>query len=786
MRKITRKIVYSLWILVFLLSSCTNPLGQSSKTHSQLPEAEVVFQVVLPSALDERDGIYLEILDEITGIYFNPTRIAMTRNSDTVFMVRTQATIGSEIAYRYIKISENVVPEYDSRGNPVRMRRLVTNGPILVQDLIYSWDGNPTQKPEGRISGQIIDKLNHAPIPDMVISAAGMQTTSSSDGSFILEGLPEGTHNVVIYSKAGNYSTFQQYATIAANATTPIYIGLEKTKLVKVTFNVRFQGNEDTEQPLKIAGNLYQLGNPHTELLAGSANRADDLPQLIHIGRDRYSLTVELPAGAYIKYKYTQGDGFWNSEVDPQGNFITREYIVPEKDAEIDDGVMLTKTPNFEYVNFEVTTNPTSPDINTLYIQLNPFDWMEPIPMQRNPDGKWTVTITSPMNLIGNTSYRFCRERDCEKGLSTSAPSSFTPKADSQTISTTVEGWINYSAIFESPSIDNGSLEVIPNSDRITGVEVLRTLPDSWKNNIDSGFTDIQNLGGKWVIFTPKWSLSNLNPPMIEPSARDDGSWMEMQQLINYAKLHNLKPVLFPRLSPLDPSQILNSSGISESWDYLFFERYRRFILNFADLSEIMGLEAIIVGEPSLNSLSTIQPTGSFQWREFITELRAHFSGKIIGVVTLPLLSDYSDWLSDVDVIYVLYSPIVNEPENIIEEINSQIDMMVYPVFEKFQKPILIGLAVSSIDSAYKGCGENIESCAFRMHSPDNINLSTQSKIYNAAAVASFSKVWVNGLISRGYDPYLRSQDSSDSIYGKPAYDVLWFWFHFALNLRIQ
>jgi hypothetical protein len=786
MRNFFHKIGYGSVILLLFLSSCSNAIGQTIQNSESLSQAEVVFQVVLPASLDEDQGLYLEILDVVTGVYFNPTRIAMTRNSDTVFMVRIPLTVRAEIAYRYIKISETVVPEFNSRGQPVRMRWLKINGPELVQDLIYSWDGNPAQKPVGRISGQIIDKSNNAPIPEMVISAAGLQTTSSSDGSFILEGVPEGTHNVVIHSKTGSFTTFQQYATVAANATTPIFIGVDRTKTVNVTFIVKHQGSVDPELPVKIAGNLYQLGNSYSELVAGSANRADELPQMVRVAKNKYSLTLELPTGAYIKYKYTQGDGFWNSELGTNGNFFTREFIVPEKDSIVNDSIITTESPNFGNVHFEVTLDPTSPDITNLYLQLNPYDWMEPIPMEKTATGTWVVNLTSPLNLIGNTSYRFCREGDCVNGLSTSPSSSLVPLTDAQTISTTIDGWVNYSNSTVVPSIDSGGLEVVPNSERITGIEVIRNLPDSWKINIGTGFADIQNLGGKWVILTPKWSLSNLNPPMIEPTYQDDASWMEMQQLINYAKLHDLQPVLFPRISPLGSVKTLISGRLPDSWDSTVIDRYKRFIINFADLSEIMELEAIVIGEPSLSSLSTMLPVESFQWGNFVSELRTHFSGNIIGVVTLPGPNTNFDWLSDVDMVYVLYSPTISDQDNIIGEINDQLDSMVYPLFERFKKPILIGLESPSNESAYLGCFENGNSCAFRIPKQESINLSNQSRIYNAVAVTSLSKEWVNGFISRGYDPYLRSQDSGSSIYGKPAYEVLWFWFHFALNLQIQ
>ena len=52
-----------------------------------------------------------------------------------------------------------------------------------------------------------------------------------------------------------------------------------------------------------------------------------------------------------------------------------------------------------------------------------------------------------------------------------------------------------------------------------------------------------------------------------------------------------------------------------------------------------------------------------------------------------------------------------------------------------------------------------------------------QADIYNAALLAINNIPWINGFISSGFFPPVILQDKSSSIYGKPAGDVLWYWF---------
>ncbi|MFM8368960.1 MAG: hypothetical protein ACKOBD_09415, partial [Chloroflexota bacterium] len=58
-----------------------------------------------------------------------------------------------------------------------------------------------------------------------------------------------------------------------------------------------------------------------------------------------------------------------------------------------------------------------------------------------------------------------------------------------------------------------------------------------------------------------------------------------------------------------------------------------------------------------------------------------------------------------------------------------------------------------------------------------SLNLQTQADIYEAMLSAVNARPWISGFVSRGYYMPVTLQDKSTSIHGKPAADVLWYWY---------
>jgi hypothetical protein len=162
------------------------------------------------------------------------------------------------VKYRYERqVGDIRVAEHLSDGSPVRYRMYNVQGQGLVEDVISRWTDTGYDSPSGRIMGTALDADSGGPIPNLLVAAGGAQTLTAADGSFVLEVVPPGVHNLVGYALDGAYQTFQQGALVAEDSTTPAEIKLQPAEFVKVTFV--FLPRRDTTVPLRLAGNLYQL-----------------------------------------------------------------------------------------------------------------------------------------------------------------------------------------------------------------------------------------------------------------------------------------------------------------------------------------------------------------------------------------------------------------------------------------------------------------------------------------------------------------------------------------------
>jgi len=810
----TKKYLHNLITLAFifliLITSCSSfqeapiKVDDFITTEENYPKAEVVFQVKIPTPLNADEKINLEIIDEVTGILLNPTRYEMAQQSGTDFFIRLPLTIGTKVKYRFLRNGAQTFFEYNTQRQIVRYRVAYINGPLLLQDSVAGWADQPYDGPVGRIRGQLIDKSNNSPIPNMAIYAAGLQTLSSSDGTFILEGLPPWTHNVVIASLDGAFETFQQGAAIAEEATTPIRVSLQKRPLVEATFIVKLPAGFSTNLPLRLASNFYSLGFMEDYHGSNPRTLSSNLPIFTKNTNNQYVLSVMLPAGSDIRYKFTLGDGFWNTELTESGGFLIRELIVPTTKFSITKQIELIKPQNMGEITFNVETPVNTPTSDKLSIQLNSFGWMQPLEMVKVSDNQWSYSIYSPTHLVGNIEYRFCRNDNCQltAAVSTQIGQVITTNLP-QTVNEKLEEW-QYLNITTSPTeIETFNGAILPRTDFITGFEFANTLHGSWQGSIIQGLNSISSTGANWVIVTPTWSPTSVNPPLFEPLPGQDLLWPDLQVLIDSISKNNLQPVIFPMINDSDDlPQFWTKSKRDAGWWQSFFDRYQRFILQNADLAQQMNASAIIIGDPRMKpamsgglladgNTANAPENADEQWCQLIKDVKARYQGPVIGIISLPASGNPTfGWLNDVDAIYVLFSPPLTNSgdsttQNLENIFGTELDSQVKPFAEQYQKTILIGINYPSTPIALEGCIDYNGSCLnyeTTLLQDSNVDLNLQSRIYNAAFVASAKKDWVNGFISRGFDPTLVIKDQGSSIYGKPALDVMWFWYHLILN----
>lgn len=726
----------------------------------------------------------LEVVDDITGLAFNPTRYEMTQQDDKTYFVKLNVVVSADIKYRYVRQSGIATVEYDSRGEQVRFRMAEISGPAIFQDTVSGWIDTPYMGAKGRVTGQLFDVASNSPVPNVLLCADGQQTVSASDGTFVLEGLATGTHTLVAYSMDGQYGTFQQGVVVAEGAETPVLAALTKRPLVNVTFNVTLPKGFTTDLPLRMATNLQPLGNAYADLSSGATMVAANLPVLTKKSNSSYAITLSLPAGFDLRYKFTLGDGLWNSELSSQGSFVVRQLLV-SKAQNVNIRVDTFTTPGFAPVSFDVNTQAAPLSDEVASIQFNPFGWFEPIPMVKNGENGWKYTLYSPMNILGPVEFRFCRNTACDSTASVATSTqAFTPSPDPQTFSILISGWQNLQNYQLSPDMlvtDGGGL--LPRPEFLTGFELAPGQSITSNAYFQNGLSKIVNEGSNFVIFSPTWTAIRNNPPILQPEPGQDISWQSGLEMAKAAHDQGLKVAFFPQIKISGDATDFWQMGSLQGWDESWYNRYQRFIVQAADWANLSGADMLILGDPNVQ----FSQNADAQWQKLIDLARSRFSGKIIGAYAYMGDGSHSpEWLGSTDGMYVLYSPPLSQSSavttnELIDSIGKDLtDNLVSRIFS-LSKPVILGVNYPSAENALAGCQQSAAACMANWGS-GSTDLEVQTRIYNAAVIAAAKQNWIDGFVSRGFIPEAAVTDHSSSLNGKPAMDILWFWYHFILN----
>ena len=776
-----------------------------SHTDQNIPLASITFVATLQSDMPAGD-ITLEVLDEVTGLALNPQRIPLEDLGSGKYQAVINFPIGTVVKYRYLRGSSPYYVEYTATGEQVRYRMVNVTAPQEVDDIISGWTDYRYSGPTGRISGQVYNPETNTPYPNALVLAGGMQTLTASDGSFLLEGLPPGVHNLVVYSLDGTFATFQQGAMVAQNATTPAEVKTLPSHYVNVTFNVTPPDGNIKGLPVRLVGNLYSLGNTYADLQGGLNVIASRAPLMSISDTGKYSLTLSLPVGFDLRYKYTLGDGFWNSEHTGSGLFATRQLIVPAKDTTLDDTVTTWKSSASEPVVFIVKVPDNTPAEDTVSIQFNPFGWTSPVPMWPLGNNQWLFVLYSPLNMVSTMSYRYCRNDQCgladdvETSGSNASGRAITVTDAGQTINDTVTAWVDWNTAQTPTTVTAGDIPV-KNSEYLAGFELSKNYSPEGQPYLFWGFNKMTLMGANTVLLTPTWTYTLATPPVFQPVTGHDPLWFDITQAIQTARQqNNLNPILYPRLNNnASLGEIWSSAGQTAGWWDNWFERYKVFATNFADIAAQTNTSALILGGPEVvpampdgvfpdGSPTNVPGDAAEKWTDIINTVRQRYQGKIVWALSYPWATGSLplDILNQVDEVYVLFSPQLSTSasptqEELVNTISNLLDQDINNLYQQTNKPVILGFDYPSSAGAFNGCIQVNDSCiSFEDLGPGitaPVDLQAQAEIYNALLEAVTQKDWIQGFISRGYFAPVAIQDDSSSVYGKPASDVLGYWF---------
>jgi hypothetical protein len=786
--------------------------SEDDEVRLPLQQAEVFFTTTVSTQVPQGDSIFLNILDEVTGIAINPKKYSMDTDDGVHFYTKVPVNLGSVVKYRYTREgATGMWVEHATTNEQVRYRLLFVESPIAATDIISAWSDTPFTGETGRIQGKVLDMATNQPLSNMLITIGGKCTITSSDGSYLIEGLAPGKHILVAYNIDGAVKPFQQEAIIAEGATTPANFMVPSSKLVRVTFSLTPPENSIKGLPIRLVGNTYPLGNTFADLSGGVSTISSRAPLLNAAEDGTYSLTLELPVGLDLRYKYSLGDGFWNAEHKNDGSFMVRQLIVPDQAIQITDTISRWSAGDTAPISFNVIVPSNTPAGEQVSIQFNPYTWMEPITMWPIGNHEWMYILYSPLELVNSFGYRYCRNDQCgvaddiaTHGFNASGWP-FSTSLVTQTFQDDVTQWADW-----TPSQDPISISAIDIKGRgsqfMAGVEFSHTYNPNWQSYLSKSIQRVHDIGSNWVVISPTWHYSQNNPPVLSQIPGKDMMINDLQQIITWAHLQNLQVALYPTPAlDVSASEWWEEAGKHPDWWQQYYDDYKDFIVHFADLAAKNGVNALIVGGenviPSVPGMSSynLPMNASANWDTILTEIESHYSGQLVWASPFngndtpeqPVFMDaFDSFYVEFDTVKLAESDSPSQQE-MSSIFGKYLDDKIKPLEGKIDnKPIIIGVSYGSFNGAGKGCltinntclNVNILNQPHPAETDQKIDLLEQADIYNAALIAINERDWIDGFISQGYYPPVLLQDHSASIYGKPASDILWYWFPRILN----
>jgi len=758
-------------------------------TRLEAPEqVPVVFNAELRRSYSDETIIAIEVLDELSGLDRNINRYELSKVEENHYAGTLLLPRGEIIKYRYVSTFPISQPEATADGSTVIYRSMTVSENTTIKDIIAGWPELPYEGDFGKLTGIISDQSTKQPLADILVTAAGYQTITDATGRFDFNQIPVGAHNISAISIDGAYISYQQEANIMANLSTPAVIAMTPLPEVNVTFNVSVP-DQASGAPVRLAGNLYQLGNVYADLSNGISSLASRMPILSRLDNGKYSLQLRLHAGNALVYRYTLGDGYLNAERDKDGKLVTRRIIIPDHDVTIEDEIASWGVAGVEPITIKVTVPAETPAEDSIFIQLQQGTWQQPLPMWPLGNNQWMILLFLNPEARQNTQYRICRNAECDLAYDEASYATPIALADitANTSLHTVSNWHAW-----QPQLGGTQDSVrFGNDIELIGVEFIPDFQPSDLNRYRDILQELKQSGFNWVVFTPIWkvSISN-NLPQLSPNLGQSMLMMDLADLVQLAKESGFTVGLYPRLDfSTDSAEWWQNSKRDALWWQQWYQEYERFVISYTQFAANTKVDQLILGGVDVSASlpggveTTIDNKGTPKnadqlWEALLQKVNQYYQGRLlwalpVGESELPKYTFYDQ----IDGFYLQFQP---PADNYASDDPQTVDSTLNNIAASFQRSLddkqyFAGLNAPAISAdgficPFADCLISPRASAYNAYPA---NLDTQMNFYRTYLSALSQRSWVQGISSRGYFPVVKLHDFSSSIYGKPAMQLL-------------
>jgi hypothetical protein len=812
---LSRKIVIALLAGGLVLSACEIQPGkqQSTSSASTHPDVLASFYVELPDTLPEGSQLSIEWVDRLNGHQLSPEYQPMEKVDDRHYQLDVPSKKGSLIQYRYVSTGASNAIEIGPDGKILPSRFFYITEHTRIQDFVLGFAIGGNTIPAGRLTGTLQFKGSGQAAVDAIITAGGVSTIAAIDGKFLLEGIPAGVQNVTIFSPSGSFEPFEQQAVIEENNVTPMDVELDPRNLVNVTFIVNVPSTTPPGAAVRLFGDISSMGDSYSGLFGGTSLIQDRGVTLTRQSDREYLAVFQLPADTDLHYMYSMGDTFWNGEITPVGKPVRHSIFVDRKDMTIEDTIAAWTTPNLNPITFRFTPPAGTPETDHIQIQFNTFGWMEPMTMWPTGDGSYEFQVSNPLNFSAPVDYRFCRSEMCgtvDPSTGQEQIFSFEAGGKDQLLETAATQWTSWAKLTE-PTIVTTEATSPKAEDYRIGIELTGSFRPAWNGYIEKSLDSVSGLNANTVILPVTRTYRSVSPLWLEADLSQDPSIEEIQNAAAYAREKGMRVYLMAqtRISSSDEDFWNGFHQNHTAWDK-WFEEISRFYRSTALLASNVKADGLIIGDETISQvmvgsipvqevLNTYPDDGLQRWEDIFSDVYTAYSGETW------LALNYDDTqvelplpLETITGVYVLnLGKIADTPGDVktyTDLIAARLDNDLEPFFTNTGKKAWIGLDFPSTESAYQGCAYISGICRtpsildFPLPPQPDIAMSLpqQSDLYNAAVPEINRRSWIEGISSRRFLTVGSRQDQSSSIRGKPASDIIWYWFASMTGKPIQ
>jgi hypothetical protein len=780
-------------------------------TATPQPSLSLNFRVSVPVNTPAGSTISI-FLPDLVGGAANKT-VILTSAGNNVWVGSVTAPIGTLLRYRYQRTTgTQAIAESRPDGGSVVYRAALVSGSITVDDTVAAWSDTPFLSEKGRIVGIVRDVSSNQGLPGVIVSGGGQQTITGFDGEYVLWNVQASVATTVTaFMPDGSFRPATNVTNPPPNNTANLDFGLAAARTVKVTFVVAPPADTPAGAPLRLVGNVLQLGDIFTLEAGGSTTVAERSVLMAPLADGRWAASLFLYEGTDLRYKYTLGSATINSELNRDGSPVLRQIVIPGQDETVlTDQVATWKTSINAPIAFTVSVPGSTPPTDEVTIQFKLGGvWRDALPIWRAQQTQWTYTLFNPLDFSGSAEYRFCRNYECNTAADAAffGPNpigySFTPTLFAQSLQNTVGAW-QWWADQAPPQINLPGINVHPGFQ--AGFE-LTPWTTAEVPSLPTTFDNIKPTSANWIRLPIVWDAPSANPPLISFDFSRSPFRSDLIAAIRAAHDRGYKVALYPVVRPAingpfgGELNLYFDSGAKDSgwWDG-WFREYARFVAYYADVAAFTGADAYYLADSSLSRALPGAPNTPAdteqRWRNLITALRRdHYNAQMVFGLDLsgqsPTLAAVPPFLDAIDVIDIrLSAAIANSPTASLEEMKTNaanlIDLQLIPLRDRFNKKIVItaqyistdggsavciGLSTGGCQPASKVAPDQLDS---NVYAPD---LTEQQLAYEALMYVVNERLWINGFYGYGYNATVSLRDKYYSPRGKPAEMILASWF---------